>query len=203
MKKIVLVLISIGFVFAVRAADSQQVKADAVKAVKASTQLKQPRSIILIGWDGAQRNHVKECLAKGELPNIKKLSGDGAMVDIDIEGATDTRAGWSQILTGYYPQVTGVYSNDRYQPVPKGLSVFERLEEHFGPDNFVTVAVIGKKVHCGEIDPPQKIRLDEERANTAKDANKPVQPGAGKQLQGQIVDGKWRKVPHNSRFALL
>jgi hypothetical protein len=199
MKKIVLVLISIGFVFAVRAADSQQVKADAVKAVKASTQLKQPRNIILIGWDGAQREHVKECLARGELPNLKKLSGDGAMVDIDIEGATDTRAGWSQILTGYYPQVTGVYSNDKYQPVPKGLSVFERLEEHFGPDNFVTVAVIGKKVHCGEIDPPQKIRLDEEnKQGDKKDSNQPVQPVAGAKPKGEIIEEngiKYRIIP--------
>ena len=199
MKKIVLVLISIGFVFAVRAADSQQVKADAVKAVKASTQLKQPRNIILIGWDGAQREHVKECLARGELPNLKKLSGDGAMVDIDIEGATDTRAGWSQILTGYYPQVTGVYSNDKYQPVPKGLSVFERLEEHFGPDNFVTVAVIENKEYCGEIDPPKKIRLDEEnKQGDKKDSNQPVQPVAGAKPKGEIIEEngiKYRIIP--------
>ncbi len=199
MKKIVLVLISIGFVFAGQAAESQQAKADAVKTVQASTQLKQPRNIILIGWDGAQREHVKECLARGELLNLKKLSGDGAMIDIDIEGVTDTRAGWSQILTGYYPQVTGVYSNDRYQPVPKGLSVFERLEKHFGPDNFVTVAVIEKKVHCGEIDPPQKIRLDEEnKQGDKKDSNQPVQPAAGPKPKGEIIEEngiKYRIIP--------
>jgi predicted AlkP superfamily phosphohydrolase/phosphomutase len=135
-------------------------------------------------------------LARGELPNIKKLSGDGAMVDIDIEGATDTRAGWSQILTGYYPQVTGVYSNKKYQPVPKGLSVFERLEEHFGEDNFATVAVIAKKEYCGEIDPPQKIRLDEEnKQGDKKDVN---QPGAGVKPKGEIVDingVKYRIIP--------
>lgn len=27
-----------------------------------------PRNIILFGWDGAQRAHVKECLGRGELP---------------------------------------------------------------------------------------------------------------------------------------
>jgi len=152
-----------------------------------------PRNVILIGWDGAQRAHVQECLARGELPTLKKLSEQGALVDIDVvNGATDTKAGWSQILTGYNPEVTGVYSNGKYRDVPKGLSVFERLEEHFMADMFVTVAVIGKSAHCGEIRPPSKTRLD---ANTPVEADKPAagkkaakQPGAGKQAAGRIVE---------------
>jgi len=155
----------------------------------------QPGNIILFGWDGAQRNHIKECLSRNELPTLKKLSEEGTFVEIDIEGTTDTKAGWSQILTGYYPTVTGVYSNGRYQPVPKGLSIFERLEKHFGPDKFVTVAVIGKKGHVGEIDPPQKTRLDTE---SKKGTEKEVQPGAGKKLAGQIIEEggvKYRFIP--------
>jgi hypothetical protein len=152
-----------------------------------------PRNVILIGWDGAQRAHVQECLARGELPALKKLSEQGALVDIDVvNGATDTKAGWSQILTGYNPEVTGVYSNGKYRDVPKGLSVFERLEGHFMADMFVTVAVIGKSAHCGEIRPPSKTRLD---ANTPVEADKPAagkkaarQPGAGKQAVGRIVE---------------
>jgi arylsulfatase A-like enzyme len=162
-----------------------------------------PRNIILIGWDGAQRNHVKECLGRNELPNLKKLSQEGTLVDIDIEGTTDTKAGWSQILTGYYPTVTGVYSNGQYQPVPKGLSIFERLESHFGPANFVTVAVIAKKAHCGEINPPQKTRLGTEeeskqQAGKKAAAKKLVQPGAGKKPQGKIIEEngvKYRVIP--------
>jgi len=127
-----------------------------------------PKNIILFGWDAAQRAHVKECLERGELPTLKKLSEEGALVNIDVvTGATDTKAGWTQILTGYNPAVTGVYSNGRYRDVPQGLSVFERLKEHFGPDKFVAVAVIGKSGHCGEIRPPYKKRLDE--------AGKPVE----------------------------
>jgi hypothetical protein len=81
-----------------------------------------PRNIILVGWDGAQRNHVKESLSRGELPNLEKLSAEGALVAIDIYRVTDTKAGWSQILTGYEPEVTGVFSNGNYQPI--------RSEEH-------------------------------------------------------------------------
>lgn len=165
----------------------------------------QPRNIVLIGWDGAQRNHVKECLNRNELPNLKNLSEEGTFVEIDIEGTTDTKAGWSQILTGCYPTVTGVYSNGRYQPIPKGLSIFERLEKHFGTDNFVTVAVISKKEHCGETDPPRKIRLDDEGGSQTEgqrkgkgDANNPVQPGAAKKPAGKIIEEngvKYRLIP--------
>ncbi|MCL6614741.1 MAG: alkaline phosphatase family protein [Firmicutes bacterium] len=115
-----------------------------------------PRNIILIGWDGAQRAHVKECLARGELPNLARLAAEGTIVAIDVLRVTDTKAGWAQILTGYEPEVTGVYSNGRYGPIPPGLTVFERLEEYFGPERFATVAVIGKKGNV-DADPPEKV----------------------------------------------
>lgn len=121
-----------------------------------------PRNIILIGWDGAQRNHVKECLDRGELPNIKKLSSEGALVAIDIFRVTDTKAGWSQILTGYEPEITGVFSNGKYQPIPKGYTVFERLEGYFFPEDFYTAAVIGKKAHV-DADAPVKNPLKEKQ----------------------------------------
>lgn len=118
------------------------------------------RNVILVGWDGAQRNHVQESLAKGELPNLKQLASEGNLVAIDIYRTTDTKAGWTQILTGYEPEVTGVFSNGRYEPIPKGYTIFERLEGFFGKDNFITVAVIGKKGHVDN-DPPQKRRFKE------------------------------------------
>jgi hypothetical protein len=120
-----------------------------------NTIVKAPRNIILIGWDGAQRNHLKESLSRGELPNLQKLSGEGTLVAIDIYRTTDTKAGWSQILTGYEPETTGVFSNGRYQPIPQGYTIFERLEAYFGPDKFFTAAAIGKKGHI-DSDPPQK-----------------------------------------------
>jgi predicted AlkP superfamily phosphohydrolase/phosphomutase len=146
------------------------------------------KNIILFGWDGAQREHVQQCLERDELPTLKKLSEEGALVDIDvITGATDTKAGWSQILTGYHPEVTGVHSNGRYHDIPAGLSVFERLKEHFGPDKFICVAVIGKSGHCGEIKPPFKKRIDEKA-----EEKQPAKAGKGKrpakQRGGKIVE---------------
>jgi len=155
--------------------------------------IERPRNIILVGWDGAQRDHVKECFQRGELPTLKRLADEGIWLDVEVKGTTDTKAGWTEILTGYGPAITGVYSNGRYRAAPKGLSIFERLEEHFGPDKFVTVAVIGKKTHCGEINPPKKTRLDaEDEAPPAQDKGKGrkggARAGAAAKAKGEIVE---------------
>ncbi|MDW8289497.1 MAG: alkaline phosphatase family protein [Armatimonadota bacterium] len=102
-------------------------------------------NVILIGWDGAGRERVRQCLQQGELPHLAQLASEGKLVAIDILRTTDTKAGWTQILTGYEPEKTGVYSNARYQPIPPGYTLFERLEQHFGKDHIATVAVMGKR----------------------------------------------------------
>jgi len=127
------------------------------------------KNVILIGWDGAQREHLKECLSRGELPNLQKLISEGNIVKIDVLRVTDTKSGWAQILTGYEPEKTGVFSNSDYQPIPKGYTIFERLEEYFGKDNIVTVAVISKKSNLGT-KPEQKIEL--EKFKNKKNKNK-------------------------------
>jgi arylsulfatase A-like enzyme len=120
-----------------------------------------PRNVMLIGWDGASRDHVKALLAEGKLPNLKRIINEGKLVDITVtSGATDTKAGWTQILTGYRPEMTGVYSNFQFRDVPAGYSLFERLRAKFGSQSIATVAVIGKAWHCGEIDPPFKRPYD-------------------------------------------
>jgi hypothetical protein len=126
-----------------------------------------PRNAILIGWDGAQRNHVKEMLSRNELPSLKRLGSEGALVAIDIYRTTDTKAGWAQILTGYEPEVTGVFSNGIFQSIPEGYTIFERLEKHFGPDHFVTATVIGKKDHVGNA-PAKKEPVKEQQRNKQK-----------------------------------
>jgi hypothetical protein len=115
---------------------------------------KEIKNILVIGWDAADRSKVNDLLKKGQLPNLAALIQEGKMLEIDIvSGATDTKAGWAQLLTGYVPEKTGVYNNGRYEPIPKGYTVFERLEKFFGPEHIDTVAVIAKKDHVDH-DPP-------------------------------------------------
>jgi predicted AlkP superfamily pyrophosphatase or phosphodiesterase len=128
------------------------------QSVHMSAQPSRPTNILLIGWDGASRDHVEKLLQLNKLPNLQLLVSNGTFVPVEVAGTTDTKAGWSQILTGYNPEVTGVYSNSRYQPVPKGYSIFARMETFFGSTHIFTAAVIGKKGHVDN-DPPQKIRI--------------------------------------------
>jgi hypothetical protein len=184
-------------------------------AARAST----PTNVILIGWDACQRDHLKECIARNEVPNLMRLSKQGALVAIDAIRTTDTKAGWTQILTGMEPEKTGVFSNGRFGPIPVGYTIFERLEKHFGPDNIATVAIIGKKGHV-DADPPEKIRLDEQQTPPA--ASRPAgrrggrpgnaaagqpglrKPGPRKAEQiGQIVEEngvKYRLIPAKPYF---
>jgi hypothetical protein len=148
------------------------------------------QGIILIGWDGAQRAHVHEMIARGEVPNLVALGEEGALVDIDITtGRTDTKAGWTQILTGYTPEKTGVYGNSKYQPIPIGYTVFERLEKAFGPEGIETVALVGKKGHV-DADAPRKVSYSQwfkeqpkKKVKTAKTTARRL-----KQLSAKIVD---------------
>jgi predicted AlkP superfamily pyrophosphatase or phosphodiesterase len=108
------------------------------------------RNAILISWDGALREHVKADLAKGQLPNLARLVARGSLVDIDVVGhQTDTKSGHAQMLTGYDPQLTGVYSNGNFRPVPRGYTIFERLRQAFGSDGITTIMLTGKDHNLG------------------------------------------------------
>lgn len=104
--------------------------------------------VLLVGWDGVQRERLHELLAAKKLPNLAAMLTRGALLDVNItQGATDTKCGWAQILTGYRPEITHIYSNSRFSVLPDGLSVFERLEAAFGDDQVYTGAVISKSNH--------------------------------------------------------
>ena len=91
------------------------------------------KNVILISWDCVPSNFIGRMLAEGELPNLKKLIANGRLVNIDIGGhQTDTRAGHCQMLTGYHPYITGVYSNRLWKGnIPQGLTIFEKLKEAY------------------------------------------------------------------------
>ena len=152
-------------------------------------------NVILFGWDGAQREHVKECLGRGELPALQSIAAQGSIVEIDALRVTDTKAGWSQILTGCNPETSGIFSNGRYGPIPAGMTIFERLEDYFGKDNITTVAVIGKKGHV-DADGPKKFR---ETARTIRRRSLLRQ----RRAEGKVVveEGiRYREIPAKPYF---
>ena len=118
-------------------------------AFKPSTPPRQ-RSAILISWDGALREHINDCLKRNQMPSLAQLIKEGRMVDIEVSGhVTDTKAGHAQMLTGYDPNLTGVFSNTRFRPIPRGYSIFERLQQFFGKKDIATIMVTGKAMGLG------------------------------------------------------
>jgi arylsulfatase A-like enzyme len=112
------------------------------------------RNAILISWDGAGGDHVRANLAAGKLPNLAKLVGHGALVDLYVTGhGTDTKPGHAQMLTGYDPTVTGVYSNVKFGAIPRGYSIFERLHQVFGKNGLTTIMLTGKGPNLGSQSP--------------------------------------------------
>jgi hypothetical protein len=112
------------------------------------------RSAILISWDGAGGEHVRASMAAGLLPNLARLVGHGALVDIEVTGhGTDTKPGHAQMLTGYDPNLSSVYSNSRFHAIPRGFTIFERLHQAFGKDGLVTIMLTGKGPNLGSLVP--------------------------------------------------
>jgi len=112
------------------------------------------RNAILISWDGALREHVRANVEKGRMPSLARLAREGALVDIDVTGhMTDTKPGHAQMLTGYDPNLTGVWSNSKFGPIPRGYSIFERLHEFFGKDGLATIMLTGKGPNLGSQSP--------------------------------------------------
>ncbi len=102
--------------------------------------------MLLIGWDGCNRPVLLALLAEKKLPNLQSLIDEGSFVETEVdEDQTETKPQWSQILTGYNSSVHGVFNNLNYGPIPKGLTVFERIFEKYGKD--ITFAFISGKIN--------------------------------------------------------
>ena len=127
------------------------------------------RNAILFSWDGVQREHLIECLSRGELHNLAALIKEGNVANIEVTGhQTATKPGHVQMLTGYDPDVTGTKTNAEFKIIPKGLSVFERLEDAFGSDKIATIMITGCSHHIGDCPPSKPEEIEKAKAELAK-----------------------------------
>lgn len=114
------------------------------------------QNLVLIGWDGADRSVLVRLIKEKKLPNLQGLISAGSFVPVDItQGATETKPGWSQILTGYNTDYLGVLTNDNYAPIPAGKTVLERLQAFFGRENISTFFVAAKQANISARGPHQ------------------------------------------------
>jgi hypothetical protein len=141
----------LGPVIAFAPMSPEGIRGNTIKGITRDTRRGITRNVVLIGWDSADRDRVWECLDRGELPNTAGLIEEGGIIAIDHidgESLTVTKTGWTQVLTGYGCDTTGVYGNAKFRQLPEDWTIYERLKNHFGSDNFVTAAAVGKQ-HIG------------------------------------------------------
>jgi len=112
----------------------------------------QPPNIILFCWDGCQPEHLQELILEDKLPNVLTILPYGSFeIYVEYE-ITQTKNVHATMLTGYEPNVTGVYYNQKMiHPVPKGLTFLERVEEYYGDENVATALITGKTENVGKI----------------------------------------------------
>ena len=112
-----------------------------------ASSVEQMKNVVVIGWDGTQREHLFELLDRAMLPNLQALIDKGTIVNVTVsDHRTDTKSGWTQILTGYRWYRTGVYSNwIWFNSIPAGYTIPERVEAQFGTSNVRTAFITGKE----------------------------------------------------------
>ena len=113
----------------------------------------QPPNVILISFDGYQRNHLWEQLDAGEMPNLERLMEEGVYLELNqIDTKTQTKTAHAQMLSGYQNNVTGVYANLLvFHPLPTGYTLLERAETHFGSGNVATGFISGKTFNIAPV----------------------------------------------------
>ncbi len=111
----------------------------AVIFLTASTAFALPTRVIIVGWDGAAYKEVRAMYDGGKLPNLAAL---GSLSKMYISGITSTKPSWAKIFTGLGAEETGVWSNTAFNPIPRGLTLFERLKTTKGAYN---IFIAGKQ----------------------------------------------------------
>ena len=107
-------------------------------------QEQQAPNLIILGWDGSDREAVELQLSNGNLPHLEDLIGSeggmwpvhvfrnryfGLSAEREIESNTSTKPGWVEVVTGVDPVLYGIRTNKEWNPLPDGETIFEKLRQ--------------------------------------------------------------------------
>lgn len=141
-------VLSFSFCYALSSSviNAQVVNSAINPVISASITAGNDTNVILLGWDGVQRNHLLDLISEGKMPHLNGFIQSGRMVNITVsDHNTDTKAGWTEILSGYRWWKTGVFSNNYwFHSIPRGYTIPERLENLYGSNQIVTAFITGK-----------------------------------------------------------
>lgn len=108
------------------------------------------KNILVIGWEGTNRDRLEELLGNGELPALQSVINAGSFVAIDIsQGATTAKPGWAQIFSGYRTRFLKIKNDKVYTTIPESLTIFEKLKSIHGTNEIVTFFISGSAANVG------------------------------------------------------
>lgn len=108
---------------------------------------------ILISMDGLDRRVLMELIGSGRVPNLLRIADSSGPNRLIINSTipdyqTETKPGHAVMLTSLIPEHTRVLTNSRFQPIPEGLTIFERVKAATG-GRVKTVFVSSKRENVG------------------------------------------------------
>ncbi|MCX5792954.1 MAG: alkaline phosphatase family protein [Elusimicrobia bacterium] len=115
-----------------------------------------PRNIILIGWDGVDREAAKELLSAWELPNLKQLMAGGTSFDIYDEESEVPGAGRPELPAGS-PRMAGAAGGYTRQAIPAGPDIFKSIKRSDPSIKTVMVAE-SQSFYAGTVDVREQVR---------------------------------------------
>ncbi|MGH9435714.1 MAG: alkaline phosphatase family protein [Terriglobia bacterium] len=65
--------------------------------------------VVILGFDGADPNLVSQWIAQGKLPNLAKLSQEGAFRPLGTTNPPESPVAWASFATGLNPGGTGIF----------------------------------------------------------------------------------------------
>lgn len=82
------------------------------------------RRLIILGFDGADPELTERWMAEGKLPNLKRLSEEGAYRHLSTSNPAQSPTAWACFATGLNPGRTGIFGflrrvNTAYGPMPE------------------------------------------------------------------------------------
>jgi len=87
--------------------------------------------VIFFGWDGCERDLTVEMMVNKELPTLSRMASttNTSWMNATVtDHTTDTRSGWTQVLTGLCAEVTKVFNNSDWEPIGRPGTIFDVLK---------------------------------------------------------------------------
>jgi predicted AlkP superfamily phosphohydrolase/phosphomutase len=120
-----------------------------------------PERLLIIGWDGADWEILDDLLARGYLPNLSSMVGEGSRGTLLSTIPAHSWAAWASFLTGRHPSGHGVFDFVERDPTDPQRRVPSSSGSLRAPTFLERLSATGHEVRSGNVPvtfPPFRIR---------------------------------------------